>query len=369
MTFFTEPVVEPHVDSVFELPAVAYPVVGQGVAPFESRERRKHVAGSYPHDDAVAPPDVLPQFQLGFEEVLVAVTSFVVSPHTGRSAQRGEHIPRYVAIVELAVQVEGKNRPFPQPVIVVEEERGAGKTLFVAEECGEETLIDIHIDPSGGIGNKVAAVVGEGESQAGAGYLVRFAVEQFGFGKVGTFHPVESGGETSVKVFEQAGLPVDEQDSFESVVGTLVGVVVPVVVAYSPEIAGESIEVEIVVDAVFVLGEDIVALDADEQKSGCRGIAVERYVGELCDGVAPHAVGARSRDAQAQLGCRRVVGAADNAEIEFLVGARFVRVIEIFQDFLEEVQLFRGLGGYAVGRSDETGRVVPGCLLSLDGTL
>ena len=110
---FGEADIEAEVDARFELPAVSDAGVGQEVTPLELLPTAEGFGESDPGHCSVAPLDVLSEFQLRLDEVLVTVASFIVSAHSVIPAHFAEQCPRCVAAVEHAVEVVGKDAAFP----------------------------------------------------------------------------------------------------------------------------------------------------------------------------------------------------------------------------------------------------------------
>ena len=117
-----ESVIHSDIDPFFEFPPQAYAVVGEGVPPFELFERGKYVTRTAPYDTADTSPDILPEFDLEGNHIVVVVLSFVVAAHTSRSTQLCFHRPRSVRRIEFAVQFGGYDTAFPYPMITVRRE-------------------------------------------------------------------------------------------------------------------------------------------------------------------------------------------------------------------------------------------------------
>ena len=117
-----ESVIYSDIDPFFEFPPQAYAVVGEGVPPFELFERGKYVTRTAPYDTADTSPDILPEFDLEGNHIVVVVLSFVVAAHTLRTTQAGFHQPGCARGIEFAVQLGGYDTAFPYPMITVRRE-------------------------------------------------------------------------------------------------------------------------------------------------------------------------------------------------------------------------------------------------------
>jgi hypothetical protein len=107
-----ESVIYSDIDPFFEFPPQAYAVVGEGVPPFELFERGKYVTRTAPYDTADTSPDILPEFDLEGNHIVVVVLSFVVAAHTLRTTQAGFHQPGCARGIEFAVQLGGYDTAF-----------------------------------------------------------------------------------------------------------------------------------------------------------------------------------------------------------------------------------------------------------------
>ena len=137
----------------------------------------------------------------------------------------------------------------------------------------------------------------------------------------------------------------------------LVVVVVALVIAYSPEIGGEGIEVDGVVDALAVAGKDVGAPHAYHVEAHRRDVAEYRHVARRQQAVGRRGViQARGHEPQAQLGVGAVVRAAYHREVEALVLLLLVGVAEVVEKPVHQAALpghSRGvvlLLGHALGQ-------------------
>ena len=97
-------------------------------------DRGKYVTRTAPYDTADTSPDVLSEFDLERNHVVVVILSFVIAAHAFRTAQLGLHRPRSVRRIEFAVQFGGYDTAFPYPVIAVRREYRLPERFAVRSE-------------------------------------------------------------------------------------------------------------------------------------------------------------------------------------------------------------------------------------------
>ena len=278
LSALAEAIVQADVHVFLEFPAVAYSVVGQHVREAHRAELVEHRACAHPCHESVALPHFLPQLHLRFHLVLVAVSAYIVAAHGVWASQLGHHSPRGVAEVERAAQVAGYRRAAPQASVGVGPHLGCGECMVVSEESGAESLLYAHVDAAVRVGDDVACVVDERQSQPEVACLRVHAVEQFGPFHVGGVHEVVGGHGAEIQPlghpYEEAGLGL----CLLALHVRLVSAVVSVGVADAPVLAWERVEVECVVEPVPVVREDVQASHAEHIEPNGGHVAEERHV-------------------------------------------------------------------------------------------
>ena len=105
---FSHTVVEADVDVLLKFPAIADAPVGQDVAQTQRTEFGKHRSGSDPCHESVAAVDMLPQFGLRLELVVVAIPPAVVAAHGVRVAQESHVVPLERTELQHADSLQGQ---------------------------------------------------------------------------------------------------------------------------------------------------------------------------------------------------------------------------------------------------------------------
>ena len=109
-----ESIVDADVDALLEFPSVAYAGIWEGASPGDMVKIRKSIGQCDPCSHSVATFDVLSEFHLAFDEVLVAVASLIVASHAVVRAHFCKLRPRGVAVVEHAMKLASQHSTFPQ---------------------------------------------------------------------------------------------------------------------------------------------------------------------------------------------------------------------------------------------------------------
>ena len=303
-------------------------------------QAREDVAGSHPNGDPAAPVNLLPQFGLDLDHLLIPVTAFVISAHPGRSPHQGEHRPRRIAVVEHPVQVVGHNAPFPHLMISVHLEFGTRKRPFVPEETGENPLFQLHINPSPRIGNKIPRIVHQVASHAGIDITGSFPSQITDVRKILPFDVVETRIDAEIEILRHP----EHEIRLHLVLQSLVAAgsrIRSVVITDSPERARERKEIGRETDPVLSPFEQRIVTHAQQIKTGRSNIPEQRDARRLYAEVLfidPVQSGSHDPDSQFDIG--RIVRPPDNTEVQLLrLGLIFVGGFEIAIKTPEEIIL------------------------------
>ena len=133
----------------------------------------------------------------------------------------------------------------------------------------------------------------------------------------------------------------------------LVVVVVALGIAEPPEVRREGVDIQAVVEPIVLVRQERVAAKANHEEALGGDIAVERGVGELERAVGTvGGIEGRRHQAQAHTGVGGVMGTANDAKIDLLVGFGLVRLGKILQHTGHQAALGLQRQGVEGDRSD-----------------
>ena len=121
----------------------------------------------------------------------------------------------------------------------------------------------------------------------------------------------------------------------------LVVIVITILIADSPEVCGEGIDIGTIVEAEALLREEVIALQTYQQEALRGHIAEERGVGARQARVAAiHGIGSRGHNAKAEALRGRIMRAGQDTEIHALVGVGRIGFEEEVDEAFAKPQLF-----------------------------
>ena len=124
-----------------------------------------------------------------------------------------------------------------------------------------------------------------------------------------------------------------------------------IVISLSPVKAWERIEIQIVVQPVFVLGKQMVSTYSQQIESHCGDIPIQRDIGRRENTIVPvGTVESCRHQSDSKYGVTGIMRPAYNAEIKFLVFLFFVGIVEVIQNFSEKTA-FLGKRVYRIRRN------------------
>ena len=333
MSGLAKTIVKAHVYVFLKLPTIAKAPVGKKGAEGDVAELAEHRSESAPQHNSIALPHMLAQFYLGLKLMFVPVSSLVISTHGVAAAEESHHCPRRIAKVERGTEVMAQYRSLPQSCIYTALDFGGGEGIFVAEELRTEILLDVEVIASMRVGEHIARVIHQLESECKIPYRHVLSVHQFGTCHLGGMDVVVGKHRTEIKVVGK----FDGKGCLESCLPALhltaVFVIVTVVESDSPESRGKGEEIHGVFESVFVLWEDVCASYTEKIESHGGNIAEERHVGRrqqcVCGACA---VKASRHKSKTEFYVGVVVRAANHTEVKFLVLLVFVGIVEIVEE-------------------------------------
>ena len=350
-----EAVVEAHVHTFLKLPAIAYAGVGQDATEAQAAIIGEYLGGAQPHHQAVAVPDVLAQLHLSVDNVLVAVASLVVAAHAIAGPHIGEHGPRHAAHRLPRVELAGKDGATPGAAVGGHLQFARPVGVVVAQERGVGGEVGLHKPATGGVEHEVACVERIAHAHRHVAHRERAATQQRGrmvLELVGV-HILVTGYGSEVTVAVERQQESRHHLKLGATVFALVVVVVALGIAEAPEVRREGVDIQAVVEPIVLARQERVAAKADHEEPLGGDIAVERGVGELERAVGTvGGIEGRRHQAQAHTGVGGVMGTANDAKIDLLVGFGLVRLGKILQHTGHQAALGLQRQGVEGDRSD-----------------
>ena len=221
---------------------------------------------------------MLSQLHLRLHLMVVAVAALVVAAHRVAVAELREHRPLHIAEVELRAEVGSERSTAPQMRVAVDAEVGGVGVVLVADELRAHQLHELDVHASLRRREVVARVVDGSHARTEVESLRAFAAKQFFAVELSAAHIVEVDGRTDEEVVGGAYQPVGFELRLPALHLALVGVLVAHVVAPSPDVAREGVEIDRVVEAVGVARELMCAAHAEHVEAHGRDVAEERHV-------------------------------------------------------------------------------------------
>lgn len=146
-------------------------------------------------------------------------------------------------------------------------------------------------------------------------------------------------------------VPLTEEETQKAIVFTLIVIIGSIVISLSPVKAWERIEIQIVVQPVFVLGKQMVSTYSQQIESHCGDIPIQRDIGRRENTIVPvGTVESCRHQSDSKFGVTGIMRPAYNAEIKFLVFLFFVGIVEVIQNFSEKTA-FLGKRVYRIRRN------------------
>ena len=364
-------VVEANVHPVLELEPVPAAEAVKGVVPAEF-VGAPDLSAADPGHDAVAAVDFLAQLDLRLDKSFVAVAPFVVAAHAFHAAHLGVHVPRRGAGREVGVEVVGEDGAFPEFLVEVEGQGEASEAAArIAQPFGIPLGFGLDEDALRGVERHVARVVLGEEAEAGVegvGGVARFGNvvrEGILLGRVVASllpegvefaHPaarnrftglcvgldvvhigdharvfvlrpgvVDAPADADVKASGERRAVGDAEDAHRG--GEFLCIALCAgIVAHAVECTRKVDEGPGVAQALFVVVEDVVAREAEQDEFFGREVAVNRDVRRGGHGVrAVYPVKPRYEESDSEADIRRVVRAGGDAPVDFL----FERTVDV----------------------------------------
>ena len=191
-------------------------------------------------------------------------------------------------------------------------------------------------------GEVVARVVEQCRTHTEVECAAGLTVEEFGALYFAGYNVIDGDGGTHEKAVGGAQKPTHLHLRLPAFHVATVGIVVAHVVAHAPELAGEGVEIDGVVDALAVVGEDVCAAHTEHVEAHGTDIAEERHVARRLYGVVGVVtVESGGDETYAELGVGAVMRAADDAEVETSVLLLLVGIVEVVEETCDYAALLR----------------------------
>lgn len=166
-----------------------------------------------------------------------------------------------------------------------------------------------------------------------------------------SIHVIKCCHRTDIKVTCHPEHEVHLNLRLKAIVFTLIVIIGSIVISLSPVKAWERIEIQIVVQPVFVLGKQMVSTYSQQIESHCGDIPIQRDIGRRENTIVPvGTVESCRHQSDSKFGVTGIMRSAYNAEIKFLVFLFFVGIVEVIQNFSEKTA-FLGKRVYGIRRN------------------
>ena len=239
----------------------------------------KNRSRSYPYSYSIPFPDVLPEFYLRVHCSLVPIASFVISAHGVRTSQRCHQSPRGIAIGKQCVELPCQHSTFPYRLIITGSQFCTAKRIFITEKSRTKPLVYPQVISLIGIGQIITGVIKKGKAETRISGPCRHSFPKFRFLKVTPVYIIEYGHRADVEVLCQPKHKIDFHLCLKTFIIAFVIRVRSIVISPSPIQTGKRIEIEIVIQAVFIFWKQMISADSQQIEADSRHISVKRDIG------------------------------------------------------------------------------------------
>ena len=225
--------------------------------------------------------DVLPQLNLGLNEVLVAIPALVIATHAVVVAHFCHEAPGRVAVVEERVILRREHAAAPYLFVAAQGNLRRREAIVVSKETRRKRLVHLEVYAFARVLDKVARVVKKGYARRSGMQVLALIFKERQVALLHLCGLYEAVGESGTEVRFWREAEEETGNGFDAITAEACLVIILVVecVAHSVVVREEGREVELVVQFIPLVGEDVQALDADEEKAARGEVAVECGVG------------------------------------------------------------------------------------------